>query len=80
MNRKELVEVVARAMFIAENTSPFDDDLQNCWSNSAQAALKAIEDAGYVVVPKETSEGVAKAGVNSKQDWHERYHGWFLVS
>lgn len=73
-----LVEAVARAMAdeMKSNSVYVSDDLRNCLIDgglfdlhgTAQAALTAIADAGYAVVPREPTRDMISAGIIERHD------------
>ena len=85
---KKLVEVVARGMQTAEEWSTFWGHDDAC--KLAQAALRAIEAAGYRIVPVEPTEEMLKKGVHAFQhsyasedtlaDWRANYRAMLAAA
>ncbi len=63
-DREKIVEIMAIAIawFFDENDTPDD---------AAKAALKALEEAGYVIVPKEPTDEMVSAGQKPNRTIHD---------
>lgn len=64
---KDVVEIMARAI-CREDCTDRENDCRFCngygyHTNEAEAALSALDAAGYAVVPKEPTEAMLTAGV-----------------
>lgn len=71
-DKQKLVEAVARILFPASFnmdldsfTEQFYDELQDHARNKSQAAIQAISEAGYAIVPVEASEGMMTKMIRS---------------
>ena len=59
--KDDVVERIARALCVAQGRPATDNEMARA-TDEAQAALKAIEDAGLVIVPREPTDAMLDAG------------------
>lgn len=84
----KLIEAIARALVEAMNQAPVSDEQWQATYASiadrktldswAQAALTAITEAGYAVVPKDTAEALESAvyvvrNITGVSEWHKLF-------
>ena len=71
---KELEEHLAKAMHSADYKSgrfeweEYDAGTRAAYLEGARSVLRAIEDAGYVVMPKEPTDAMMFAGARPRQE------------
>lgn len=66
-SKADVVEVMARAI-AAEDDATGGSRYSAYWLNLARAALTALEEAGYVTVPREPTEAMIGAGAVAEGD------------
>lgn len=74
-SKADIVEVMARAI-AAQDDATGGSRYSAYWLNLARAALTALEEAGYAVVPREPTEAMVKAAWGQTEYFGQEREIW----